>query len=70
MSENQAVNDAFERLQRLLLTLRDGDRLAAREAARLTGLAETTCQSVLEGLAKAGHMSHEGGDQFVRVTAT
>jgi DNA-binding IclR family transcriptional regulator len=65
---NEPVNDAFDRLQHLLLSMRAGDQLATHEASRLTGLAETTCRSVLEGLAKAGLMSHEGGDRFIRVT--
>ena len=66
---NQPVNDAFDRLQRLLLAMRTGDQLATHEASRLTGLAETTCRSVLEGLTRAGLMSHEGEDRFVRVSS-
>ena len=65
---NQSVNDAFDRLQRLLLEMRAGDELALRDASRLTGLAEPTCRSVLEGLSKAGLMSPSGDDRFVRVT--
>jgi DNA-binding IclR family transcriptional regulator len=64
---NQPVNDAFDRLQRLLLAMRAGDELASRDASRLTGLAEPTCRTVLEGLTKAGLMSHRGDDRFVRV---
>ena len=68
MSETGAsFDDAFDRLQKLLLTLRTGDGLGARDAARLTGLAESTCRTVLEGLAKAGLMSHDGQDRFVRI---
>jgi hypothetical protein len=70
MSEkNESMNDAFDRLQRLLLSMRTGDQLATHEASRLTGLAETTCRTVLEGLTKAGLMSHDGGDRFVRVAS-
>lgn len=65
---NLTVNDAFDRLQRLLLAMRMGDELAACEASRLTGLAEPTCRSVLEGLARAGLMSRTGDDRFVRVS--
>jgi DNA-binding IclR family transcriptional regulator len=69
MSEtNKPMNDAFDRLQRLLLAMRAGDELASRDASRLTGLAEPTCRTVLEGLTKAGLMSHRDGDRFVRVT--
>ena len=66
--KNQTLNDAVDRLQRLLLSMRAGDELASRDASRLTGLAEPTCRTVLEGLAKAGLMSHRDGDRFVRVT--
>lgn len=65
---NDPMNDAFDRLQRLLLAMHAGDELAARDAARLTGLAEPTCRTVLEGLARAGLMSHDGDDRFVRVS--
>jgi DNA-binding IclR family transcriptional regulator len=69
MSEfNQPLNDAFDRFQRLLLEMRAGDELALRDAARLTGLAEPTCRTVLEGLSKKGLMSPSGDDRFVRVT--
>lgn len=59
------LNDAFDRLQRLLLAMRAGDELETREAARLTGLTEPTCRTVLEGLARVGLMSREGTDRFV-----
>ena len=65
---NEPMNDAFDRLQRLLLAMRAGDELASRDASRLTGLAEPTCRTVLEGLTKAGLMSHSGDDRFIRVT--
>jgi DNA-binding IclR family transcriptional regulator len=66
---NEPMNDAFDRLQRLLLAMRAGDELDPRDVSRLTGLAEPTCRTVLEKLAKAGLMAHDGEDRFVRVTA-
>jgi hypothetical protein len=67
MNESKApLNDAFDRLQRLLLAMRAGDELVPHEASRLTGLAEPTCRTVLEGLTKVGLMSREGNDRFVR----
>jgi DNA-binding IclR family transcriptional regulator len=63
------LNDAFDRLQQLLLAMHTGDELGPRDASRLTGLAEPTCRTVLEGLARAGLMAHEGGDRFVRVSS-
>ncbi|MFN7914263.1 MAG: hypothetical protein U0Q55_02910 [Vicinamibacterales bacterium] len=65
---NAPMDDAFDRLQRLLLAMRTGDEVATREASRLTGLAEPTCRTVLEGLAKAGLLSHRHDDRFVRVS--
>lgn len=69
MSEtNRPLDDAFERFQRLLLEMRAGDEVVLRDAARLTGLAELTCRTVLEGLSKKGLMSPSGDDRFVRVS--
>jgi DNA-binding IclR family transcriptional regulator len=62
-------NDAFDRLQRLLLAMRTGDELGPRDAARLTGLAEPTCRTVLEKLTRAGLMAQAAEDRFVRVSA-
>jgi DNA-binding IclR family transcriptional regulator len=63
-----SVNEGFDRLQRLLLTMRAGDDLKAADAAEVTGLNETVCLAVLEGLARAGLMVHDGDDRFVRKT--
>jgi DNA-binding IclR family transcriptional regulator len=63
------ADDPFDRLQRLLLTLQHGDAVVVREIVRLTGMAESTCLAVLEGLARAGLMAREGEDRFVRVLA-
>ncbi len=68
MEHSNPLDDAFERLQRLLLAMQTGDELAAHEAARLTGLAEPTCRTVLEKLTRAGLMSRADGDRFVRVS--
>jgi DNA-binding IclR family transcriptional regulator len=65
---NQSLNDAFDRLQRLLLAMNAGDELASCDASRLTGLAEPTCRTVLEGLTRAGLMAQNGDDRFVRVS--
>lgn len=69
MSETNApFQEAFDRLQHLLLAMRAGDELGPHDAARLTGLAEPTCRTVLEGLTKAGLMARDGQDRFVRVS--
>ena len=67
-NSQQAVHAAFDRFQDLLLAMRAGDELRASEAARLTGLSHDVCQSVLEGLQRAGLMTHRGDDLFVRKT--
>ena len=61
-----AVNQGFDRLQRLLLDMHAGDELRAEEAANRSGLSRDMCVAVLEGLARVGLMSHEADDRFVR----
>src|SRR5262249_26602564 len=50
----ESVNEGFDRLQRLLLAMRAGDELLTSDASRVTGLNERTCNTVFEGLARAG----------------
>jgi DNA-binding IclR family transcriptional regulator len=61
-------NEAFDRLQHLLVALRSGDELLSSDAARLTGLSEDKCRLVLEGLTRAGLMSCEAQGRYVRRT--
>lgn len=63
---NESLNDGFDRLQRLLLAMRAGDEVDCSEAARLSGLSPQICRTVFEGLTRAGLMSHESNDRFVR----
>jgi hypothetical protein len=65
---HQTVHAGFDRFQELLLAMRVGDELRASDAARLTGLSHDVCRSVLEGLKRAGLMTHQGEDRFVRKT--
>jgi DNA-binding IclR family transcriptional regulator len=65
---NESLNDGLDRLQQILLDMRHGDELACAEAARRSGLNPAVCRTVLEGLARAGLMSHESNDRFVRRT--
>jgi DNA-binding IclR family transcriptional regulator len=67
---NEDLNAGLDRLQNVLLGLRDGDGLACAEAARNCGLSEQNCRTVLEGLTRAGLMSHEADGRFVRRTQT
>jgi DNA-binding IclR family transcriptional regulator len=62
------VNQGFDRLQRLLLDMHTGDELRATEASERTGLSPEMCRAVLEGLTRAGLMSREPDDRFVRRT--
>jgi DNA-binding IclR family transcriptional regulator len=63
---HDTLNDGLDRLQRLLLAMRAGDELHCSEAARLSGLNETTCRTVLESLTRAGLMSLESDGRYVR----
>jgi DNA-binding IclR family transcriptional regulator len=65
---NQNKNEAFDRLQHLLVAMRSGDELRSSDAARLTGLSEDKCRQVLEGLTRAGLMSCEDQGRYVRRT--
>jgi len=61
-----SVNEGFERLQRLLLAMEVGDDLAVSDAVQVSGLTQHTCLAVLEGLTRAGLMTHEADDRFTR----
>jgi hypothetical protein len=59
---------AFDRLQDLLLAMRTGDELCTSDAARISGLSEPVCLAVLEALERAGLMEHQRTGTFVRRT--
>jgi hypothetical protein len=61
-----SVSEGFDRLQRLLLAMRAGDEMRASEAATVTGLSPDVCRTVFEGLERAGLMTHQRGDLFIR----
>jgi len=61
-------NEGFDRLEQHLLTMAIGEELWSTEAARLSGLDEDTCRAMLQGLARAGLMTHDGDNRFVRRT--
>ena len=61
-----SVNEGFDRLQRLLIAMRAGDHLTPADAAQVTGLNETLCRAMLEGLERAGLMVQKGDGRFVR----
>jgi len=61
-----SVNEGFDRLQRRLLDMQVGDILRPADAAEETGLPAETCLAVLAGLEKAGLMTRNGADRFVR----
>jgi hypothetical protein len=64
----QSVQDGFDRFQRLLFAMQAGDELRPGDASLVCGLSEDVCRTVLEGLQRAGMMTHERGDRFVRKT--
>ena len=63
-----SVNEGFDRLQRRLLEMRVGDRLRPIDAAEESGLTPELCLAVLAGLERAGLMTRNEGDCFVRRT--
>jgi hypothetical protein len=64
----RSVQEGFDRLQRVLFDMLPGDELRPKDAADICGLSEDVCRSVFEGLERAGMMTHESGDRFVRKT--
>jgi hypothetical protein len=64
----QTVQEGFDRLQGLLFAMIPGDEFRPKDAAELCGLSEEVCRSVFVGLERAGMMTHEHGDRFVRKT--
>jgi hypothetical protein len=58
--------EAFNRLERLLVAMRQGEQLRAADAADASGLSEHVCRHVLLGLERAGLMAQEATDLFVR----
>ena len=67
-STDDIMDKGFGRLQDLLLAMRAGDELRPVDAARASGLTEHVCHRVLEGLTRAGLMSHEPDGRFIRRT--
>ena len=59
-------DEAFDRLERLLISMRTGDELFIPDAVRLTGLSEEVCSAMLNGLARAGLMACKSERLFVR----
>ena len=64
----ESVQEGFDRFQRLLFDMRTGDEFRPKDAARICGLSEDVCRTVFEGLERAGMMTKERGDRFVRKT--
>ncbi len=60
------VNHGFDRLQRILMTMQVGEAISAPAAAEETGLSEEVCRAVLAGLERAGLMTREDQDRFIR----
>jgi hypothetical protein len=64
----QSVQEGFDRFQHLLFEMHPGDELRPKDASHICGLSEDVCRSVLKGLERAGMMTHERGDRFIRKT--
>ncbi|HZR25475.1 MAG TPA: hypothetical protein VFA59_17905 [Vicinamibacterales bacterium] len=61
-----SVNDGFDRLQRRLVAMDIGDSITATDAAEESGLSIDVCRALFAGLERAGLMSRDGDDHFVR----
>lgn len=68
LRKGSAQNEGFDRLERLLLSMRAGDDLTVGDAASATGLTTSVCEAVLERLTRVGLMSRAANDRFVRKT--
>lgn len=60
------VNHGFDRLQRILMTMQVGEEISPSVAAEETGLSEQVCRAVFSGLERAGLMTREEHDRFIR----
>jgi hypothetical protein len=63
---NRSSRDGFDRFQRRLLAMQNGDTIHAADAAEETGLTVDVCQTVLTGLERAGLMTQRDDGRFVR----
>ena len=64
----ESVQEGFDRFQHLLFAMLPGDQFRPKDAAEICGLSEDVCRTVFKGLERAGMMTHERGDRFVRKT--
>jgi hypothetical protein len=60
------VDSGFDRLQRILLTMHVGDEISPASAAEETGLSVEVCRAVFTGLERAGLMTKDRDDRFIR----
>jgi hypothetical protein len=66
MTAKESIHRGFDKLQDFLLATHTGDELSSAELAEASGLSEQVCETVLEGLTRAGLMSREEDGRFVR----
>ena len=60
------VRSAKERMQHLLEALRPGDEIRVQAASQATGMDASTCENVLEALARVGLFTRTSNRVFVR----
>lgn len=60
------ADHGFDRLERLLLAMKVGDELCLVAVAKETGLSESVCRAVFQGLERVGLMAQQTGDRYVR----
>ena len=66
MRRSLVVDAGLDKLQQLLLAMRDGDEISVPHATRISGLQATQCEVVLEALTRAGLLIRLQGDAYIR----
>jgi hypothetical protein len=59
------LDPGLDKLQALLLAMEDGDEISVTHASKVSGLATSHCEAVLEALTRAGLMLRHD-DAYVR----
>jgi hypothetical protein len=66
MARSLAVDVGLDKLQDLLLALKEGDDVTLSHAVAVSGLQPPQCEAVLEALVRAGLMMRAAGEIYVR----
>ena len=70
MRRSLIVDAGLDKLQDLLLAMREGDEVSLPRAVAVSGLDGSHCEAVLDALVRAGLMMRLQGDAYVRTHLT